>query len=83
MSVTPIDVVAQLMKKVLSDLQLHPAGEPFSEGDRRKLSEDFRWRAAEEIVRLRGVIARNCDPSAAASSEDATVIEAAIRMSKR
>jgi hypothetical protein len=36
-------------------------------------------RAAEEIVRLRGIIERNCDPTRAASVKDRTVIEAIQR----
>jgi hypothetical protein len=60
---------------------LHQVAQPWSEADKRKLESDLWWRAADEIRRLRGVIARgviarNCD-NPKASPGDAAIIRAA------
>jgi hypothetical protein len=40
------------------------------------------WRAAEEIERLRGVIARNCDEGAAKTAGDKAVIWSAKKFAQ-
>jgi hypothetical protein len=76
-----IDFVAELEKEALQRYMLHRVEKPFSDADQRKLDIDLQWRAAEEIKRLRGVIARHCTPSKAGiSAADATIIKNAKRL---
>jgi hypothetical protein len=76
-----IDFVAELEKEALQRYMLHRAEKPFSDADQRKLDIDLRWRAAEEIKRLRGVVSRHCNPSKAGISDaDAMIIENVKRL---
>jgi hypothetical protein len=80
---TPIDIVAELERAARDRHMLHQAAEPSSEADELKLLGDLHWRAAEEIRRLRGIIARHCNPSAVSvSTDDAMIIENAIRFTE-
>ena len=66
-----MDLVAELRK----DATLrHETVTPLSPPDEMYLGRDLMWRAAEEIERLRGVIARNCDEAAAKTAGDKAVI---------
>ena len=80
---TPTDIVAELERAARERHMLHQAATPFSAADERKLLSDLHWRAAAEIKRLRGIIARHCDPSAlGVSSDDAMIIEHAVRVTE-
>lgn len=66
-----------LLKDLRADaLSRHQMKEPLSAEDTQKLSGDLIWRAAREIMRLGGVIARNCDPGTCRHADSATVEEA-------
>ena len=55
-NITAVDLVAELRKDAR---QRHETVTPLSPPDEMYLDRDLMWRAAEEIERLRGVIARN------------------------
>jgi hypothetical protein len=79
---TPIDIVAELEIAARDRHMLHQTAEP-SSADELKLLGDLHWRTAQEIRRLRGIIARHCDPSAVSvSTDDAMIIENAIRFTE-
>ena len=70
-NITVVDLVAELRKDAMLR---HETVTPMSPPDEMYLGRDLMWRAAEEIERLRGVIARNCDEAAATTAGDKAVI---------
>jgi hypothetical protein len=75
-SPTIMNLVAELRKDAILR---HEAVTPLSPPDKMYMARDLMWRAADEIERLRGVIARNCDASSAKTEGDKTVIWSAKR----
>ena len=75
-SPTVVNLVAELRKDAILR---HEAVTPVSPPNEMYMARDLMWRAADEIERLRGVIARNCDASAAMTEGDKAVIWSAKR----